>query len=219
MPAGVVAAVAGAAAAGGAELPGVTGPVATASRFAAEWIGLRPVAATPTAAEALYEVRDLRYPAAVSGRLRRATGADRELLLSWLPGFETGAGWAGTNPAAIFVTRRLAAGDVWVWDDDGPVSMAARTEAVAGVARIQAVNTPPEQRGRGYASAAVAALSASVLGQGLRCVLIAGLHNVAANSVYRRLGYVRAGEVLRYQFSEQRPRPAPGATGSGPASR
>jgi hypothetical protein len=27
-----------------------------------------------------------------------------------------------------------------IWDDDGPVSMVARTEAVAGVSRIQAVS-------------------------------------------------------------------------------
>ena len=74
--------------------------------------------------------------------------------------------------------------------------MAARTEAVAGVSRIQAVNTPPEQRRRGYASAGVAALSASVLAQGLRCVLHANVSNVAATSVYQRLGY-RAVSDLR----------------------
>ncbi len=79
--------------------------------------------------------------------------------------------------------------------------MAARTEAVAGVSRIQAVNTPPEQRGRGYASAGVAALSASVLAQGLRCVLNASMHNVAANSVYQRLGYQAVSEMLRFRFS------------------
>ena len=43
-------------------------------------------------------------------------------------------------------------------------------------------------------------LIASVLAEGLRCVLNAGLSNVAANSVYRRLGFQGAGELLRYQF-------------------
>jgi predicted GNAT family acetyltransferase len=66
------------------------------------------------------------------------------------------------------------------------------------VSRIQAVNTPPEQRRRGYAGAGVAALSASVLAQGLRCVLNADVNNVAANSVYRRLGYQAVGDVRRY---------------------
>ncbi len=200
MPAELVGAIAGAVDADGVALPGVSGPAGNASRFAEVWAGRRQVAAIPTSAERLYEVRDLRFPAGVDGTLRRAAEADRELLLSWLPGFEAGAGWAGSDPAAVFVTRRLAAGDVWIWDDDGPVSMAARTEAVAGVSRIQAVNTPPELRARGYASAGVAALSASVLAQGLRCVLSASLNNVAANSVYQRLGYQAVSDVLRYQL-------------------
>jgi len=51
---------------------------------------------------------------------------------------------------------------------------------VAGVSRIQAVNTRPELRRRGYASAGVAALSASVLARGLRRVLNAKVSTVAA---------------------------------------
>jgi ribosomal protein S18 acetylase RimI-like enzyme len=200
MPAGVVAAIADAVDADGVAMPGVFGPAGTASRFAEVWAGRHKVAAIQTSAERLFEVRDLRFPTGVDGTLRRAAEADRGLLLSWLPGFEAGADWASSNPAAVFVTRRLAAGDVWIWEDDGPVSMAARTEAVAGVSRIQAVNTPPEQRARGYASAGVAALSASVLEQGLRCVLNANVNNVAANSVYQRLGYRAVSHMLRYQL-------------------
>jgi ribosomal protein S18 acetylase RimI-like enzyme len=200
MPAELAVTIAGAVDADGVALPGVFGSAGTAARFAGVWGERRKVAAMPTSAERLYEVRDLRFPAGVKGALRRAAEADRELLLSWLPGFEAGAAWAGSDPAAVFVTRRLAARNVWVWDDDGPVSMAARTEAVTGVSRIQAVNTPPDLRGRGYASAGVAALSAIVLTQGLRCVLNASLNNVAANSVYQRLGYRAVSEVVRYRF-------------------
>ena len=200
MPAEVVAAIADAVDTDGVALPGVFGPAGTASRFAEVWARRRKVAAVQTSAERLYEVRDLRFPAGVDGTLRRAAEADRWLLHSWLPGFQAGADWASSDPAAVFVTRRLAAGDVWIWDDNGPVSMAARTEAVAGVSRIQAVNTPPEQRARGYASAAVAALSASVLAQGLRCVLNADVNNVVANSVYQRLGYQAVTDMLRYQL-------------------
>lgn len=200
MPAELVEAIADAVDADGVLLPGVSGPAAGASRFAEAWAGPRKITAVPTAEEWLYEVSDLRFPEGVDGALRRAAEADRELLLSWLPGFKTDAGWAGSDPAAVFVTRRLTARDVWIWDDDGPVSMAARTEAVAGVSRIQAVNTPPELRGRGYASAAVAALSASVLAQGLRCVLNANQPNIAANHVYQRLGYRTVSDVYRYEL-------------------
>jgi predicted GNAT family acetyltransferase len=200
MPAELAAAVAGAVDNGDVALPGVSGSAEAASRFAEMWAGRRKIAAVATSEERLYEVRDLRFPDGVAGALRRAAEADRELLLSWLPGFEAGAGWAGSHPAAVFVTRRLAAGDVWIWDDDGPVSMAARTQAVDGVSRIQAVNTPPELRRRGYASAGVAALSASVLAQGLRCVLNADVNNLAATSVYQRLGYRAVSDVRRYQL-------------------
>ncbi len=200
MPAELAAAIAGAVDEADVTLPGVFGPAGAAARFARVWTGLRETAAVVTSEERLYEVRDLRFPDAVAGALRRAAEADRGLLLSWLPGFEAGAGWAGSDPAAVFVTRRLAAGDVWIWDDDGPVSMAARTEAVAGVSRIQAVNTPPELRRRGYASAGVAALSASVLAQGLRCVLTASVRNLAATSVYERLGYQAVSDLRRYQL-------------------
>jgi predicted GNAT family acetyltransferase len=200
MSAELAAAIAEAVDADGVALPGVYGPAGTASRFCEVWARMRKIAAVPVAEERVYEVRDLRIPEGASGTLRRAAEADRELLLSWLPGFRSGASWAGSDPAAVFVTRRLAAGDVWIWDDDGPVSMAARTEAVAGVARIQAVNTPPGLRGRGYASAGVAALSASVLAQGLRCVLNANVNNVVASSVYQRLGYRAVGDIRRYRL-------------------
>jgi len=200
MAAELIAAIADAAAADCVALPGVSGPAETAARFAEALARLRKIVAVRTSTERIYEVRDLRSPDGVDGNLRRAAEADRELLLSWLPGFEAGAGWSGSDPAAIFVTRRLAAGDVWIWDDGGPVSMAARTEAVAGVSRIQAVNTPPQLRGRGYASAGVAALSATVLAQGLRCVLNANVNNLTANSVYQRLGYQPVSDLVRYQL-------------------
>jgi ribosomal protein S18 acetylase RimI-like enzyme len=200
MPAELVAAVADAVDEGDVALPGVFGSAATASRFAEVWAGRRKVAAVATSDERLYEVRDLRFPDGVASAQRRAAEADRELLLSWLPGFEAGAGWAGSNPAAVFVTRRLAAGDVWIWEDDGPVSMAARTQAVNGMSRIQAVNTPPELRRRGYAGAGVAALSASVLARGLRCVLTVNVNNLAATSVYERLGYRTVSDVRRYRL-------------------
>jgi predicted GNAT family acetyltransferase len=200
MPAELVAAMGDALAAGDVQLPGVSGPADATARFAELWATRRQVPAALTSSEQLHEVTDLLTPAGVTGKRRRAAASDLPLLLSWLPGFEPGAGWARSDPAAIFVSRRLAAGDVWIWDDGGPVSMAARTEAVAGVARIQAVNTPPQQRGRGYAGAGVAALSASVLAQGLRCVLTVSVANGPANAVYRRLGYRVVSDLRRYRL-------------------
>jgi predicted GNAT family acetyltransferase len=78
--------------------------------------------------------------------------------------------------------------------------MAARTDAVAGVSRVQAVYTPPERRRAGYAAACVAALSARVLAEEHRCILYTDLTNPTSNGVYRSIGYRSVAEWVRYRF-------------------
>jgi predicted GNAT family acetyltransferase len=79
--------------------------------------------------------------------------------------------------------------------------MAAHTDPVAGVVRLQYVYTPPEQRGRGYAQACVGELSRRMRADGHRCMLFADLGNPVSNSIYRRLGYRAVAELLKYRFA------------------
>ena len=51
------------------------------------------------------------------------------------------------------------------------------------------VYTPPEERGQGYASAAVAALSQHVLDSGATPCLFTDQANPTSNAIYQRLGY------------------------------
>jgi len=52
------------------------------------------------------------------------------------------------------------------------------------------VYTPPELRGRGYASALVAELSQRMLDSGMSfCVLYTDLGNSTSNAIYQRIGY------------------------------
>ena len=68
--------------------------------------------------------------------------------------------------------------------------MAGLTRAVAGMARIGPVYTPPALRGRGYAGAATAAVSQAALDAGTReVVLYTDLANPVSNALYERLGY------------------------------
>jgi uncharacterized protein len=56
--------------------------------------------------------------------------------------------------------------------------------------RINAVFTLEEERGKGYASACVAALSQRLLDRGWRyCLIFADRSNVTTNRIYSRLGY------------------------------
>jgi GNAT superfamily N-acetyltransferase len=187
------------AAAAEADLPGIIGDATAASRFAGRWTELRKGAARPTAGQRLYELKQLDLPTGVGGTLRLAADADVPLLVEWMHGFNNETDERGTDPAEM-VPLRVAAGQFYVWDHDGPVSTAAATPAIAGVTRVQAVYTPPENRNRGYAAATVGAISHQMTSEGLRCVLYTDLANPISNSVYRRIGYRAVNEILRYEF-------------------
>ena len=76
--------------------------------------------------------------------------------------------------------------------------MAGLTPPMEGVVRVQLVYTPPEHRGKGYASACVASLSKRIRGEGYRCILYTDLGNPISNAIYRRIGY-RAIAERRFQ--------------------
>jgi uncharacterized protein len=71
-------------------------------------------------------------------------------------------------------------------------------ETPSGI-RIGPVYTPPESRGRGYASTLVAEQSRTLLDAGRAfCFLYTDLDNPTSNALYRRIGYrmiAEAGEV------------------------
>jgi uncharacterized protein len=63
---------------------------------------------------------------------------------------------------------------------------------VAGVIRIGPVYTPADDRGRGYASSAVAAVSRLGLDGGAHtCMLYTDLANPTSNKIYADVGYRR----------------------------
>jgi predicted GNAT family acetyltransferase len=73
--------------------------------------------------------------------------------------------------------------------------------AEAARARIGYVYSPPEWRGRGYATACVARVSQRVLDSGLQfCFLYTDLSNPTSNSIYRRLGYRPVYDVVAIGF-------------------
>jgi RimJ/RimL family protein N-acetyltransferase len=176
----------------GAAVPGVNGAIETVERFAAAWTagtGLRATTAFELRLFALGSLQPLDPPPA--GRARAAAAADLELAMAWFAAFEAELGLPVTEsePRA---RRQIAAGRLWLWEDDGGtvVAMAGRNAAAAGVARIIAVYTPPEQRGRRYGGAVTAACAADALARDAeRVVLFTDLAAPAPNAVYQRIGF------------------------------
>ena len=203
----VVSAVVNAIVEAGVALPGVIGEAATAARFAGQWTERQGSAAFPIEGQRIYEFAQLPERKKIGGRLRKASPNDRDLVVAWVRGFYTDVG-QGVRDFEPVVERRLAAGLFWLWEDGEPVSMAANSEPVEGVVRVQAVYTPPDRRNLGYAGACVGDLSRRMRDEGYRCMLYTDLGNPTSNSVYRRIGYNAVAEALRYRF-ERNPN-APG---------
>lgn len=185
--------------AGGFALPGVTADVRTAASFAAEWAEATKLPATVTRAMRFYEARRVVRAGEPAGRFRQATYADRPLLTKWGRAFAV-EGNAPDPNIDVVIESRISNGNLWVWDDAGPVSMAAVSIPAAGVVRMMLVYTPVALRERGYARACVGALTQRILGDGLRCTLYADLANPTANGIYRRIGYRPVIEVLTFGF-------------------
>ncbi len=69
-----------------------------------------------------------------------------------------------------------------------------------GVVRVGPVYTPPEQRGRGYASATVAAVSAAAQRDGHRVCLFTDQANPVSNRIYAALGFVPVVDTAYFKI-------------------
>ncbi len=184
-------------------LPGVNGLVPHASAFARLWAQRRPVTVEVGMELRIHELREVIPPSGVPGVLRAPKEGERDLLASWIRGFQAEAvpDDPPTDPHEILARFVAGRATLRVRDHGGPVSLAAGSRASVHGARVSLVYTPPEHRGRGYASACVAALSQLLLDQGYAfCTLYTDLANPTSNRIYRRIGYRPIGSAAVYRF-------------------
>jgi predicted GNAT family acetyltransferase len=181
-------------------LLGVLGPEPSAKLFADELAALRGARASRALSQRIFELRAVIAPQSPPpGELRPARPAEAELLEGWIAGFLAEVGESG-DPASL-VAERLRRGQLFVWDDDGPSTMAAWAGKTPNGVRVNFVYTPPESRGRGYASACVAALSQRLLDEGNDfCCLYTDLSNPISNSIYQKIGYRPVSDAGFYRF-------------------
>ena len=123
------------------------------------------------------------------------------MLAEWLQAFAVEAGVPASPDAYSSVEKSLASERLFVWEDGGPASMARWAGPTPTGVRVGPVYTPPERRGRGYASACVAALSQRLLDGRAFCALFTDLDNPVSNRIYRRIGYEPVCDFAQYQFA------------------
>ena len=188
------------------DLPGVVGLVPSVDVFARLWSDQEPILAMGQGVYALERVADVPRPA---GAARIADRSDRDVAFAWWDAFVTEA--VGDDDAPVAeraehnVDGRLegTSRGLWLWEVEGvPMSMAGWGGETPNGIRIGPVYTPPELRGRGFATALVAELSQWVLDRGRRfCFLYTDLANPTSNKIYERIGYVRIAESRRLTFA------------------
>ena len=172
-----------------ADASSVGGPEPTVATFAELLAATTGRRAEPRMAQRIHELRSVVPPhRPARGRLRQANEGEIGPVTPWVEDMLSVMG--DQRHAGEIARERIQGGHLFVWDDDGPVSMAAWTGKTPNGVRVNFVYTPPELRGRGYASACVAALSQRLLDQGnAYCCLYTDLANATSNAIYRRIGY------------------------------
>jgi predicted GNAT family acetyltransferase len=183
-------------------VPGVLGPSDVAKGIAKRWAEVTDGGFELESRQRVHELTEVIIPAPERGGLRLAREADVELVARWWYGFHHEIfREADRETAQLAAYQRIEEGDIYLWEDQGPVSIAMKTRPTRNGISVSLVYTPPELRGRGYATACVGELSRLLLESGYRfCALFADVSNTAANHIYQSIGYEPINEYAEYVF-------------------
>lgn len=157
----------------------------------------------------LFELDSLVPPPPVRGRLRAAVAEEVDLCVEWFDAFADAADVQAGRPLGTLhegghdrdeMLRRIEDEQVWFWvdDDDRPLHLTGLNLPAFGVSRVGPVYTPPEHRGRGYASNAVAEVSRMIQQRGARPCLYTDQANPVSNRIYQALGFRAVVDQVNY---------------------
>jgi hypothetical protein len=185
----------------------VIGTVGQVEDAVGQWMRASGGGATVAMRQRSYKLASLDGLPGTSGRLRVATSDDLDLVAEWISHFESEAlANIGARSTKASAARRIAAGEIHLWCDPEPRTMAASARPTNRAIAVNGVYTPREWRRRGYATACVAALSELLLRRGFElCVLYTDLSNPTSNSIYTRIGYRPLRDFVMFELSADAP--------------
>lgn len=181
-----------------AAVPGVQSRPDVARRFAERYVARTGATHRRRASMAVHKLTEVIPVTGVAGVLRPARDADAALLAEWADAFCRDCGLTSHSPPDELTRarQRIERGESFFWDVQGTaVSTASVLGDTPNGIRVSLVYTPPPHRRRGYASAAVAALSQRMLDAGKKfCFLYTDLANPTSNKIYQAIGYQKVCE-------------------------
>lgn len=153
----------------------------------------------PAMVHIAHQLKQVIAPRPSQGNARVARSAEGATIQEWVPRFMQDS-FGELNipgPAPQLIEKAIAKGMYWIWErNDQPVSMASFLRPNPEGIALGLVYTPPEARGKGYASNLVAQMSQFQLDQGKEWLaLFTNADNPTSNKIYRNIGYKVVGEI------------------------
>lgn len=187
------------------DIPGVVGCRPGVEDF----VGARTENCRLKMSQGVFQLETVTFPSLVEGVSRPARFDEMDELADlWIAFEEEAIGHVEDaertrNNLRLRIEIQSSRHGAWVHEiGERIVSLSGHSGPTPNGIRIGPVYTPPEQRGRGYASQLVAAQSQWLLDNGHRyCFLFTDLANPTSNSIYKRIGYRQIAESANYEFS------------------
>jgi predicted GNAT family acetyltransferase len=186
-------------------LPGVVGPAMAAEHFAEGWTRVTGAPSRVRTHERSFRLERVIPPRPAPGRMIRSEASHHDLLAAWAQAFHEEALDGGPTQDWDRVAANWIKGigrTAYLWTDgDRVVSLTGVGGATPNGIRVGPVYTPPDARGRGYASNLVAGVSQMQLDAGRRFVfLFTDLANPTSNKIYQDIGYEPVIDIDEYEF-------------------
>ena len=191
------------------QIPGVVGPEAEAQTFSHCWVeSIDGVSVSMDKRMRVFEARSVMDLPLSPGKLRFARPDDHPLMAQWVfdlsEAIDEPTSFEGARSRA---EKLIKDQQLYIWDNDGPVSIAGVSRPMKNGTAIGLVYTPPEHRNNGYATSSVLLLTKKLLSDGYSfCSLYTDLSNPTSNSIYTKISYVPIGDALAFDFVAQKPR-------------
>ncbi|MBE4909990.1 GNAT family N-acetyltransferase [Bacillus luteolus] len=186
----------------GVILPGVLGPKALAAEFSGEWVQQIGCRLEVKMEQRIYKLEKVNNVPLSNGKLRLATKDDLELIVDWTYQFSlVTPEHLSIEGARKLAERGIEESSIFIWDDNGPVSMAKKARPTKNGIVVNLVFTPQEFQRKGYATTCVAYVSQQLLNEGYSfCSLYTDLANPTSNSIYMKIGYEPIIDSVVYGF-------------------
>lgn len=189
------------------ELTAIIGDEVTAGIFKDQWNKINQTESKINTHLGVYECCKVIRPDPIAGKLINARPEHKEILKNYTKNFFKD--FCPEDPECddetieSIVSHHLDLGCIYILknSDDEIVSMAAIIRSTTNTETIGFVYTPEKLRGKGYGSSIVALLAENILSKGINFVnLFTDLANKTSNSIYSKVGFVKIGNNIHYDF-------------------